>query len=171
MLPMPGPDTPVATDGPDLSDSTLWSDGSADVGAPAETTNPGDVAPSSAPDAADLGPDALEEVAPPEPIIDACLNEADQAAWAAITQESYQTAFQGCGGACFAVKTCIAPCLEDALGFSPDCASCMAYAIACSVAYCIGPCQAGDGCQWCALQNGCWSQFTECAGMGPVKFD
>jgi hypothetical protein len=106
--------------------------------------------------------------------VDQCVNDADQAALEAIGgpgvvgEAAGECPFDACGAEVAAVLgdssetarnalgDCVAQCISDATGLSPQCTACYGSITACSTAFCIAPCALDPGsaeCADCALEN------------------
>ena len=107
-----------------------------------------------------------------EPVMDACVNEADGAIIMAMG-DAISAEAKDCGMACLAdpdVVTCATPCVEDATGLSAECSSCYVGIIACTITNCAAECIADPDapeCLTCQMDKGCFPAFYECSGLEP----
>jgi hypothetical protein len=97
------------------------------------------------------------------PLVDACLNEGDQAILAMIDIEMIAN---GCGTSNVGDVAGAVACVEEQSGISTDCASCFGLTIGCVFEQCLPACfdAASTECVDCRTTN-CDPPFLACSGL------
>lgn len=74
-----------------------------------------------------------------------------------------------CGQGCLGEEeSCAIDCITNEIDISPDCATCYAQTVQCSVENCLEECLAdteSDECKLCQVQSGCREAFNTCSGL------
>jgi len=88
-----------------------------------------------------------------------------------VVDGTARTTAQKCGkGECLGSDdpNCARDCITRDLDMSPDCASCYADFVNCTIMHCVGACISdpdSDGCHMCQEDEGCRPTFNTCSGL------